>query len=212
MAGEQGPDDERDRHDDRGAEEHDVARSFDVFAVRVVAHVAYGTTRRGLATDGGVVFDDAGSIPIDVQTLTNDVRQASDLAQSAGGPLVCLVMIPSVHITADTDIALAVTAYVSGVVGVPDSGITLTYQNCGDPTTATCANMFQNDLGHMGGRMADTTHAVAQRIEAQAADVGIYILTPVQDGLTLSVIVVLAGVQNGWLVSVATFADRLQCG
>ncbi len=154
---------------------------------------------------------DASEVPIEIQNLANDVHDASVTAQSFGGPQNCATSIPSIPVATDADVAAAVVNYVSAVVGVQPSEVSSDTQVCGTSSTATCANMFQNNVAHFGGQLSSTIYAAAQRLEGSASHVGITILTPTKDGLTLQANVVLAGIQNGWLVSVAVFGDRLQC-
>jgi hypothetical protein len=50
--------------------------------------------------------------------------------------------------------------------------------------------------------MFDTTYTLAQRIDSQATNIGIRILTARHNGISLSAVVVLVGILDGSLVSI----------
>jgi hypothetical protein len=173
---------------------------------------AFGTESGGSTSAPATVTGGASNTnPIDLQTFGIDVQEASDAAQRAGGPLLCAAMIPSVRVANDDEIDSVVVAYVSNILNVPTSDFSTLRQECGTATFAPCANIFQNDVAHYGGRMSDTTYTLAQRIDNQATNIGIRILTATHDGISLSAVVVLVGILDGSLVSIVVVSGQAQC-
>jgi hypothetical protein len=106
----------------------------------------------------------------------------------------------------------AIVNYISAIVGVPATAIAVAPQACGDPSHATCANLFQNDVAHFGGANSVTTYPLAQQIDATATNVRLATYSPTDaQGMGLPAIVVMSGIQDGWLMTIATFGDRTTC-
>jgi hypothetical protein len=152
------------------------------------------------------------TVPESLTTFTSDVRTASDAALGGSGPQVCSAAVPAIRVASSSDMDAAILSYVSAIVGVPPTAIAVTPQACGDAGHATCANIFQNDVAHFGGANAVTTYPLAQQIEATATNVQVAIYSPTDtQSMGFTAIVVMSGIQNGWLMTIATFGDRTIC-
>ena len=152
------------------------------------------------------------TIPENLTTFANDVRAASDAALGGSGPQVCSAAVPAIRVASSSNVVAAIVSYVSASVGVPATAIVVTPQACGDPSHATCANLFQNDVAHFGGANPVTTYPLAQQIDDTASNVQVAIYGPTDaQGMGLPAIVVMSGIQSGWLMTIATFGDRATC-
>jgi hypothetical protein len=153
------------------------------------------------------------TVPDAVRSFNERVESISQAHQTAdgGGPHQCATPLPARQVSSPAEARTAVQDYVATMLATPAATLVENAQVCGDESHARCADMFNNDNYHFGGTLPQAIYPLAQEIDAQASSEQLVILTSDQS-TNHRVAVVLSGIENGWLVGIAFFGDRDDCG
>jgi hypothetical protein len=160
----------------------------------------------------GCGVEDAGEVtaalspPPALRQFAEAVRGASKAARLAGSRS-CAAPLPAWPLAPGEAPAKPMRTYVSTVLGLPSTSIDESWQGCGGPGQAPCANIFQNDLFHSDGRMGTALHPLAQQVDRDASGEQVAIFGPVGQ----RPVVVTAGNAGGWLMGIAFFDQRAEC-
>lgn len=188
--------------------------SFTLFSALVLA--ACGDA--GSAADADAELAGLGSssheleqpVPPWLLQFANGVAFAVKQAQLQGSKN-CGHAVPAVPVASVDEAWAKVRDYVTRVTGVKPGALKESVTACNLPVSATCANLFQNDLFHQDGRMGVALYPYAQQVDLKTKTDRVVIFTPQKEGISLPPVVVTAGVAGGWLMGLAYFDGRTTC-
>ena len=147
------------------------------------------------------------SAPSDLDAFAAEVRDAV----AGAGNRHCARALPFDVVTDGDQAREHVRSFVAAAYDATITDTSVDETPCGTADTIDCAHLFNHHLYKSDGITADALLPAAQRVEAEAADVVVSILTPTVAGSTRGPGVTIAGTRDATLFGIVFFNELAEC-